>query len=228
MCNNLFCCCITLEINICIRTIYMNIQNKELQMANQKNVHKRIESTKQYVDGLNKEYSKLNIIRVDLSYKKPHSDDITLEKANKDLNRMLNNRRSKPTIFKDQIGYVTKREYTKDKGVHFHAIFIYDGQKVQKDAFKADQIGQYWQNEITQGQGSYHNCNRNTYIFPGVGILDHKDSKKRENLDIAISYLCKDDDQDIEPIKTNAKDRAFTRGTITKSKEKLGRPRILS
>lgn len=194
-------------------------------MSNKSNYAKRLESTKQYIDSLQKEYSKLTIIREDLAYKKPHSNNITQEEANNHLGRMLKNRRSKPTIFKDQIGYIIKREYTEKKGVHFHAIFIYNGQKVQQDAFKADQIGQYWENEITQGQGSYHNCNRNEYQQKGTGLLDHKDSNKRKILDeTVIPYLCKDD-QSLEPVKGSKKDRAFTRGIITKNQEKLGRPR---
>ena len=200
-------------------------KSKDIQMNNQKTIDKRIESTKEYIDVLSEQYSKLNVIRIDLSYKKPHSDTMTLDAANSDFDRMMSNRRGKPTIFKDQVGYTCKKEYTKDRGVHFHAIFFYDGQKVLKDILKAEQIGQYWVNEITKEKGSYHNCNRKEYKNKGVGILDHKDSKKRENLDIAVSYLCKDDDQDIEPIKTNEKDRAFVRGTIPKSKKKLGRPR---
>lgn len=205
----------------------MNKYIKEIPMSNNRNVNKRLESTKKYIDALQKEYSKLTIIREDLAYKKPHSNNITHEEATSHLERMLNNRRSKPTIFKDQIGYIIKQEYTEDKGIHFHTIFIYDGQKVQQDAFKADQIGQYWENEITQGEGSYHNCNRNKYDRnrKGIGILDHRDSDKRKILDEqVISYLCKDD-QTINPIKQKKKDRAFTRGVITKSKEKLGRPR---
>lgn len=194
-------------------------------MSNKSTYTKRLESTKQYFDSLQNEYSKLTIIRVDLAYKKPYSDDVTLEEANSHISRMSNNRRSKPNIFKDYIGQITKREFTEDKGIHFHTLFVFDGQKVQQDAFKAEQIGQYWQNEITQGQGSYHNCNRNEYPQNGLGLLDHKDTKKRKILDeTVISYLCKDD-QGIEVIKGNKKNRAFTRGIITKSKEKLGRPR---
>jgi len=188
--------------------------------------NKRLESTKQYIDKLQENNSKLNIVRIDLSYKKPHSDKVTLEEANRDLDRMMNNRRSKPSIFKDQLGYVCKREYTKEKGVHYHAIFIYDGQRVQKSAFKGDQIGEYW-GEITKEQGSYHNCHRNTYNNNGIGMLEHKDSKKRKILDkVVVSYLCKDDEkQSIDPIKENKKSRAFTRGIAPKSKGKVGRPR---
>ncbi len=194
-------------------------------MTNKKNIHKRKESTKKYIDELSKDYSKLNMIRIDLGYKKPHSENITLEEANKDLDRMFNNMRSKPSIFKDKVGYVCKREYTEDKGVHFHTIIIFNGQKVQKDIYKGDQIGKYW-GQITDEKGTYHNCNRNTYKRSGIGMLDHKDSDKRKILDEdVISYLCKDE-QDIEPIKKNKKDRAFTRGTIPKSKGNIGRPRI--
>ena len=196
-----------------------------MKVVRTKKSDKRTESSKQYIDKLQENNAKLNIVRVDLSYKKPYSDDVTLEKANKDLERMFNNRRSKPTIFKDQLGYLCQREYTKEKGVHFHAIFIYDGQKIQKSAFKADQIGEYW-GEITKEQGSYHNCHRNTYNNNGIGMIDYKDKAKRKNLDKAISYLCKDDaKQDIVAIQGNKQSRAFTRGIVPKSKGNLGRPR---
>ena len=186
---------------------------------------KQVDSFKRYIDGLMEQYSKINIVRVDLAYKKPHSASMTLDEANKDLERMLNNRRSKPTVFKDQIGYGFKREYTKDKGIHIHAVFIYDGQKVQKDSFKAQQICDYWEQEVTKKKGTSHNCHRNTYKRNGIGMLDHRDSTKRKILDEdVISYLCKDE-QDIAPITDNKKARSFTRGTIPKSKGKLGRPR---
>jgi len=188
------------------------------------NKNRREESTFKYLDKLQEKYSKLNVIRVDMSYKKPYSNEITLEDANKDLERMWNNKRSKPTIFEHQVGYVCKKEYTPNKGVHFHAYFLYDGQKVQKSAYKADQIGQYWSENITKGKGIYHNCHRNDYTYNGIGILEYKDKEKRKNLDEAISYLCKEE-QNIEALKTNKQDRAFTRGTLPKSKGNIGRPR---
>ena len=200
-----------------------------MKTTNEKTVNKRLESTKEYIDALQNKYSKLNVVRVDLSYRKPHSDDITLDDANSDFNRMMNNRRSKPAIFKNQVGYMCKKEYTKDKGIHFHAVFFYDGQKVKNDIKKAIDIGDYWKKQITNKKGSYHNCNINAkeeYAEKnGIGMLEHRDIKKRENLDIAVSYLCKDDHQDIAPVKSNTKDRAFVRGTMPKSKGNIGRPR---
>ena len=197
-------------------------------MANKKKVNKREESTKEYMDALQNNYSKLCIVRVDLGYKKDEEDkvDISLDEANKDFNRMMNNRRGKPSIFKNQVGQMCLKEYTPKKGVHFHTVFVFDGNKVQKDAHMGDKIGEYW-NELTEDRGSYFNCNRKEYKYKGVGMLNHTDTEKREIIDKhVISYLHKDDDkQSLEPVKNNKKDRAFVRGTIPKSKGNIGRPR---
>ena len=188
---------------------------------------KRLDSTKEYLDALQGKYSKLNVIRVDLAYIKPYSDDITLDDANDDFNRMLNNRRSN-SIFKNQVGYICKKEYTVDKGVHFHTVFFYNGQKVKNDVQKAIDIGNYWNDTITKNKGSFHNCNLDADKKYGednaVGMLDHRDDKKRKNLDKAISYLCKDE-QNLEPVKSNSKDKAFVRSTISKKKSNKGRLR---
>lgn len=191
--------------------------------------NKRVESTKAYVDSLQDKYSKLNVIRLDLAYQKPHSNDITLDDANKHFNRMLNNRRSN-NIFVDNVGYLCKKEYTEDKGVHFHTVFFYNGQNIKNDVLKAKQIGEYWNDTITDEKGSYHNCNINADENYGkknaVGMLNHTDTERREKLDEAISYLCKEDKkQDLNPIKSNNKDRAFARGIMPKKKSNKGRPR---
>jgi len=197
-------------------------------MENKKKVNKREESTKAYMDAQQENHSKLCIVRVDLGYKKDNKGkvDISLDEANKDFNRMMNNKRGKPSIFKNQVGQICLKEYTPNKGVHFHTLFLFDGNKVQKDAHMGDKIGKYW-GELTKGKGSYFNCNREEYKDKGIGTLNYNDTEKREILDKkVISYLCKDhNEQDLSSVKSNTKDRAFVRGTIPKSKGKVGRPR---
>ena len=162
-------------------------------MAKKKD-ERRLDSTKQYIDALSEQHSRLNIVRVDLGYKKPHSENITLEDANKDLNRMFNNMRSKPTLFDSKIGFLIKREEGETKGPHAHITLLYNGQETQKGAYLVDEIGKYWNNDITQGRGSYHNCNRNKYKYKGVGMLNHADTEKREILDKYVaSYIYKDE-----------------------------------
>lgn len=194
-------------------------------MSKSKISNYRLKSTKKYIDDLSSTYSKLNIVRIDLGYTKEHSAVVELEEANSDINRMLNNMRSKPTVFADKIGHIIKTEHTPDRGVHFHTVIIYDGQKIREDITKAEQIGDYWKDNITDGKGTFHNCNRNEYKNNGVGMLDYKDTDKRKILDEdVLPYLCKDE-QTIDTIKTSKKERAFTRGIAPKVKDNRGRPR---
>ena len=193
-------------------------------MHNTKNTNRRIESTKAYIDALSANYSKLNMVRVDLGYKKLHSNTITIEQANQDIEHMYRNKRSKPNIFQHLVGYLIKKEYTPDRGVHFHTLFIFDGQKIQRDTFKGDQIGEYWK-QTMQDRGSYHNCNRDTYRENGIGMLNHDDNDKRKILDEnVIPYLCKED-QSITAIAEGEKVKSLIRGTMPKKKGNRGRPR---
>jgi hypothetical protein len=199
-------------------------------MTNSKVVKNREDSNRLYVDALQEKHSKLNVVRVDLYYKKDEDGNanISFEDANSDFNRMMNNRRSKPSVFNDQVGYICTKEYTTDRGVHFHAAFFYDGQKVLNDIHKASQICEYWNKEITKNKGSSNNCNLNAKKQygdkNGIGMLDHRDKEKRKNLDFAIGYMCKDE-QHIEVVTKNKKNRSVVRGTMPKIKSKSGRPR---
>ena len=189
---------------------------------NNKKTNRRLESTKKYIDDLSKKYSKLNVVRVDLGYTKEDSKSITFEDASKDLNKMLNNTRSKPTVFGEMVGYITKKELGENKGVHIHVAIIYNGNIVREDITKAQQIGEYWKNNITKGKGVFHNCSKNEYKNKAVGVIDYKDKEKRKIFDEKVlTYLCKDE-QSIDSLKTNIKDRAFTRGIAPKKKSNAG------
>ena len=184
-------------------------------------------STSKYLDQMFDHTSKIQVIRLDLGYKKEHARKASIEDIRKDFTHLLNNRRTKPSVFGDMIGYIAKREYTEDKGPHIHGAFFYDGQKIGKDAYKGDQIGEYWKNEITNGNGLYHNCNRKKekYEDCALGMIDHTDTTKRAVLnENAIGYLCKEE-QSIDPIKQSGNERSFTRGIAPRRKSNAGRPR---
>ena len=60
-------------------------------------------------------------------------------------------------------------------------------------------------------------------------MVDYTDEEKINNLKKhAVSYFYKTDEQSIDDIKTNSKDRAIVRGTIPKPKSKAGKPRKYS
>lgn len=193
-------------------------------MAISKN-KRRQTSNEKYLDALQDKYSKLCVVRVDFGYRKDEINNLTLKKANEDINRLLNNRRNN-SIFDDNVGYLLKTEYGDNRDIHFHSFFFYDGQKVQKGSIKADQIGEYWLDNITSGKGTYHNCNRNNYKDNATGMLDYRDTEKRKKLDSAMEYLVKDE-QSIKGLAENKNDRTIRRGTMPKSRGNVGRPRNL-
>lgn len=196
-------------------------------MAKSGNSKRMSESTTEYVDQLLEKHSKVQVIRLDLGYKKEVARTASLDDINKDLTHLLNNRRAKPSVFGNMIGYIAKREYTEEKGPHIHSLLFFDGQKINKDAYKGDQIGEYWENQITNGKGIFHNCNRekNKYAECALGMIDHTDKAKRTVLkEKVIPYLCKDE-QSIEQIKTPGNKRSFTRGISPRKKSNAGRPR---
>ena len=196
-------------------------------MNESRNSQRMAESTSAYIDQLLDIYSKIQVIRLDLSYQKEHAREASLEEINQDLKHLFNNRRTKPSVFGNMIGYIAKREFTEDKGPHIHGLFIYDGQKISKDAYKGDQIGEYWKNEITDGRGIYHNCNREKekYEECALGMIDYTDEYKRTVLkEKAIAYLCKEE-QSVGPIKQSGNERSFTRGISPRKKSNAGRPR---
>ena len=63
-------------------------------------------SISQYLDSLHNHYSKLVAIRIDLGYSKEHAQQTQLSDIKQDVKRMLDNRRGKPSIFENQVGYV--------------------------------------------------------------------------------------------------------------------------
>ena len=184
-------------------------------------------SVNNYINSLHDQYSKILAIRVDLGYLKEHSEQALLSDIKKDVKKLLDNRRGKPPIFQDQVGYVVKYESAPSKGPHAHALFLYDGQHVQKDAYIGDQIGKYWSENITAGKGVHHNCNRDKdkYKDCGIGMINHADSHKRENLlNHVVPYMLKAD-QSIDDLRENGRERAITKGITPKPKSGAGRPR---
>ncbi len=184
-------------------------------------------SISQYLDSLHDHYSKLVAIRIDLGYSKERAQQTQLSDIKQDVKRMLDNRRGKPSIFENQVGYVIKYEDTPDKGPHAHALFLYDGQHVQKDGYRGDQLGLYWNERITEGTGVYHNCNRDKkkYLKCGIGMIDHSDTTKRDNLiNHVVPYMLKAE-QSIDGIRQTGKEKSITKGIAPKTKSSTGRPR---
>jgi hypothetical protein len=114
-------------------------------MKKDQKYNKRKNSMEAYIDALIENNSKICTIRIDLGYGTPYANKVTLNDMNKDINNLLNNRRSKKTLFENNIGYIIKKEHGENgKGVHGHAYLFYDGNKVQKEVYIAKQRTGSW------------------------------------------------------------------------------------
>lgn len=198
-------------------------------LANYEFNQAHIENLNQRIDDLITDYSKLLAIRLDLGIKKESAPLINHHFMNEAFTRLRNNLRHNK-LFEHYITYVAKLEYGIDKAWHYHVLLFFNGQKVNRDIWLSQQIGEYWVNTITRGIGSYYSCNmnQNTYISNGIGMVPYGDNTKINSLKMAASYLTK---VDTGIVDNDWKDqsgkcvRAFRMGEYTPKGVAYGRPR---
>lgn len=176
-----------------------------------------------YVEALFERYSRLLVLRVDLSYSKENSS-VTLAEAKRDRERLFQNSRSN-NLFNSMVGYIWKLEHGPEKGFHYHVMFFFDGAKVREDVTLGMRIGQYWMDVITKGRGLYFNCNadKRKYIKCGIGMLNYFDETLREGLREAVVYLAKTDFF----MKLQTEGRGMGKGLYPSPKDSRGRPRAV-
>lgn len=189
------------------------------------------------VDKLRSRYSKLLVLRLDVGYRcvrfplagqwdpRDALDANSADAAKKTLKRFFNNTRTNK-LFKHMVGYIWKLEIGEATGHHFHLVLFFDGSKVQQDDYLCQQIGLYWVDEITNGEGRFHNCNRdkNLYRQCAIGMLHHDDDEAYDRLlNIAIAYLTKKEEF-LRPVVPKGF-RVFDHSCVKPKPTKAGRPR---
>lgn len=131
----------------------------------------------------------------DLSHQELYECRVAFEEVQRDRQRLFANMKGKPSLFEHLLGYVWRIECSPKAGYHLHVALFFNGAKVEHHEWLAQQIGQYWEECITQGRGRFHNCNRDwdkKSPHYGLGVINHYDQDKRANLrDKVLSYLCK-------------------------------------
>lgn len=193
------------------------------------------DSIKTYVNSLFDVYSKLLVIRIDLSYvteldefRLETQQQTSLEQAKNDLANLWRNSRHN-SLFAEMVGYVWKLEYAELKGYHYHLILFFNGSNVQNDYYIANTIGQYWHEVITGNRGIYFNCNakKSGYAHLGIGKISAEspeDADLRLNLmNYVVKYLTKK--EQFLRIKFKKKERVIGKGVKPAKAIKLGRPR---
>lgn len=153
------------------------------------------------------------VLRLDLGYRKEYAFDVFTADAKADLKRLLNHRRRNKRLFGDLAGYIWKIEYGAERLLHFHVVLFFTGKNASKHGYWAQQVGLYWQNVITKGRGTFHNCNyhQSEYKKWGIGEVNRSDTVKIGNLLGAIGYFFKTE-QCIPIQKSDPQYRTFGKG----------------
>ena len=214
-----------------IRYDWHNHNGQSKLNARKKEAKRRYQIYCKYVDALFEKHARLLVLRIDLFYCKDLTQSKTLHDMQQDVDHLFKNTRNN-SIFKEMVGYVSKIEYGIDKGIHCHLIIYLDGSKrnYSSTVYFAQQIGDYWNTIITQGQGDYWNVNKKETQYKergtlGIGAINHNDADLRINLnEKVIKYFCKTE-QFIRSKSGNVV-RLYRRGELPEINDvKLGRPR---
>lgn len=146
-----------------------------------------------YVNRVLDRYSRTVAVRVDLHYLTGAHSRLRIEHVFKDLDGVIRARERDP-IFQHETGYICSVEQGAARGYHVHAAFFFNGAGVRSDFFKAQQIGELWEN-ITAGRGYYYSCNVDKDQYGdevGIGTIRRDDIQARGKVIKAMHYLTKE------------------------------------
>lgn len=179
---------------------------QKLILKSKHTADKNYRSMLSYIDKLFNKRSRLLVVRVDLSYKAEIADirrreRFTMaehvsefEQVKADLERLLRNRRHNK-IFRGLLGYIWKLEHGVLRGYHYHVVFFFDGAIRRGDISIGKQIGDHWNENITQGRGEYFNVNGSKCRYKNDirGGINDSDTEAKQGLVYLAKYFSKPD-----------------------------------
>jgi hypothetical protein len=149
-----------------------------------------------YSDAVMSLYSRTTVIRLDLYYLPEAQARQRVEQVFDHLDDLIYEHSRNP-IFEHLIGYtysVEQGDRNHRRGYHIHAAYFFNGNIVCRDAYKAIEISELWE-EVTRGQGYAHSCNHDKERYGdecGIGLIQREDHSKRTHVHKAMKYLVKD------------------------------------
>lgn len=152
----------------------------------------RAEALVAYTMAILRYYAKTLVVRVDFGYLGGASASITIDRVLYDLHYLLESRENHK-LFKHLIGYGWTVEQKGKKGFHIHAMFFFNGSEVRQDVTLGFAIGNLWSQEITNGKGTFNNCNakKEKYERCGIGMIHRSNEQECANTIEFMQYIAK-------------------------------------
>lgn len=220
-----------------VRDVILSKKFKSRISNHVRSSNKNLKSFREYIRGLFCVYSRLLVVRVDLGYRRSFIESLETAKRDRAMRLryvadVLTSHREK--FFRSlqrlealaMVGYIWKIEYGIEKGYHFHVMLFFNGSQVRQDVTIAKNICDFWNKNVTGGEGVSFNCNRNksSYKHCCIGMVSHDDASAIQGFKHAAVYLTKLDRVISVFFPDNR--RIFGKGVLPKGgKKKIGRPR---
>lgn len=146
-----------------------------------------------YTRDILKYFARTLIVRLDGGYRKESRGFLTIDDVYLHLDHLLYLKDWHPAFY-GLVGYAWAIEQGERDGFHLHLAFYFDGSKVCWDVKKGFELGSLWQNDITNGMGTFENCNAHKDRYGdklGIGMISRSSPEECENAISCIQYLSK-------------------------------------
>lgn len=193
--------------------------------AIKKSAKRRFKSAIENIDAHLQVRARVLPVSVDFHYGKKYIHTVTDLEAREHRDKLLTIVR-KSKEFDYVVGYIVKMEEGVDRGIHFHAIFLVDGNLRRNASVIATNLAELWSSEVVSGIGYGHDCHRdnNRFKWRNVGMVHYNDLKSIERLHKAIAYLTKPDQYLV--FRSSLKANVFTMSQKPRlPSARVGRPR---
>ncbi|EJM77163.1 hypothetical protein PMI31_00777 [Pseudomonas sp. GM55] len=186
-------------LNACVDDIRREVKSvafKKRLKSYRRSVTENYKELSSYVNDLFDLHARMLVLRVDLSYLKTFRGEggITFDDAWQHRSSLLKDLNKGG--FGHLLGYAWKLEKGERKGLHYHLLLFFDGAQVRQDVVLARMIGEHWNTVVTEGRGSYYNCNasKGNYERCGIGMVSHTNVLAREGIREIVLYMTKLDE----------------------------------
>ncbi|WP_162625937.1 inovirus-type Gp2 protein [Acinetobacter sp. MB5] len=142
-----------------LRYNYFAPSNLEQQLHRSNEQH-NCQSLENSLNRLMEHYAKLLFVRMDLYFSAEAQVDLTIHRCHQYLQNLLNRLSNRDGCFQDLHWWAWALEQGAQRGYHIHLLLVYDGNKHQNDEYLALQVGLYWKEKLTAGEGEFYTANQ--------------------------------------------------------------------
>ena len=192
-------------------------------------------SFKEYLTQMFTHYGRLLVVRVDLQYKIECRSGVSVHDFDEHMTSLRERMSNKKGCFKElegfawslEQGYKQTGDHDNKGSLHCHLLLLYNGAKKDNGYYSGRSVGEKWVS-MTDGQGSYFNCNDPKYFNPfkekgtfGIEMTHRKDPNKVQNTINTALYLTTKKDKYEQRLKAMLPNmRTFGHGTYRNTKRR--------